>query len=219
MKDSIYMTEAQIIRAQKLFGAELRKHRKEFWKKSVQTVLAKDRKDLKEELINVFRGFVEFRDIIVRKVIVKYSRIPEEAITSTGFSLYHSGSSSNADQIIASIPRNVKKDRVVAVSFFWLSMEEIGPYFTDEHLEHRYRARGLKPADPYSLAAVNEADPDFVAKYGANSTHWKDDKGKWCFVQFDEFKGERKVFVRDDHILEAGWFAGVPVEKSQDSST
>lgn len=81
---------------------------------------------------------------------------------------------------------------------------------TNEQLEEEYALRGYRPADLYELAAVNEADPSFANEY-PNSTHWKDDNGRWCFVTFIQNIDEHKLCVyrsfgdwgRD------WWFAGV----------
>ena len=62
-------------------------------------------------------------------------------------------------------------------------------------LEKEYALRGLIPADPYSLAAVNEADPAFADKY-PNGTQWKDASGNYCCAFFDRWRGGRRVSVR-----------------------
>ncbi len=89
---------------------------------------------------------------------------------------------------------------------------------TDEALEKEYVFVGLVPADPYSLASVNEADAEFADEH-PNATHWKDAAGKWCFVTFYQWHdGERFVYVyRDDYDLNDDWlFAGFRKVSTQD---
>ena len=68
---------------------------------------------------------------------------------------------------------------------------------------------GPNPADPYSQAAVNEADPAFADGH-PNGTHWKDVNGKWCFVAFGRWGDGRKLGVgRGNDWGGSCWFAGV----------
>ena len=84
-----------------------------------------------------------------------------------------------------------------------------GRFVSDEELERENELRGLKPADPYSLAAVNEADPYFADEH-PNCTHWKDARGNWFYAAFDRWLRERSVYVcRSDGVWhDSWWFAG-----------
>jgi len=67
------------------------------------------------------------------------------------------------------------------------------------------------PVDPYSLAAVNEADPAFADEH-PNATHWKDFNGKWCYAAFYRWPdGGRHVSVRRraGGWRDGWWFAGL----------
>ena len=77
-------------------------------------------------------------------------------------------------------------------------------------MEKEYELRGFKPADPYLLAADNEADPAF-ADEKRNSTHWKNAKGKWCLAAFDRWYYGRGVRVGrgDGDWSDGWWFAGL----------
>ena len=82
---------------------------------------------------------------------------------------------------------------------------------SDDDLEKEYDLRGLKPADPFSLGAVNEDDPA-LADTKPNCTHWKDANGKWCYVAFRHWGGDERivsVFRYDDRWLDRWWFAGL----------
>ena len=103
-------------------------------------------------------------------------------------------------------------------------------YISDDDLEKEFELRGLKPADPISVAAVNEADPAF-ADEKPHGTHWKDAKGKWCYAAFHRWDDDgRHVLVNrydsdwldrwgdgrevnicrsDDDWDDYWWFAGV----------
>jgi hypothetical protein len=94
----------------------------------------------------------------------------------------------------------------VEVVFFRLSR-----WVSDTDLDKEYGLRDLKPADPYSLSAVNEADPDFTDEH-PNGTHWQDANGNWCFAAFIRWDGdERSVNVdRDGNDWNGSWwFAGL----------
>jgi len=84
-------------------------------------------------------------------------------------------------------------------------------WISDDNLEKEFALRCLKPSDPYSLAAVNEADPTFADEH-PNATHWKDADGKWCYALFRHWSdGERDVDVhRDGNDWDGNWwFAGL----------
>lgn len=212
MKDSTRMTEEQIVRAQKLFGAELRRHRKEFPEEVVEAVLTQKRAVVQAEFLSIFRKFIKlWSNIIVWTVLVKYGRTPQEAINATDCYARF------INDINVKIPGGGGKKRRVTVIFF-----RVGKCLDDDNLEKEYKNRGLIPADPYALAAVNEANPDFAYTHH-NGTHWKDDNGNWCYIFFKRSWGELHVQARcyNKKIWERyWWFAGVSVEKkSQDSST
>lgn len=78
-----------------------------------------------------------------------------------------------------------------------------GRSVSDVDLDKEYALRGLVPADPYALAAVNEADPAFADEH-PNGTHWKDADGNWCYTAFNRWNDGRFVDVCRDV---RGWFA------------
>jgi len=190
------MTDGQIEKATDIFRNTLRKHRKEFGTKPVQDVLGL--RTLGTDLLAPFRKCVEaVSNLIVRVVQVVRSRTPQEALDATGRAQY------TDKPVVAAMPKG--EGEQAEVVFF-----NLGRYVSDDDLEKEYEARGLKPADPYSLAAVNEADPAF-ADEKPNSTHWKDSEGKWCYAAFYRGVGERGLSVRrgDRGWVDSWWFAGV----------
>jgi hypothetical protein len=85
--------------------------------------------------------------------------------------------------------------------------------FCDDDLVEIYRSLGLEPADPYTLASINEADPEFADTH-PNATHWKNKDGEWCFATFSLEKDKREVWIRPCYSgnrcwLPHWWFAGV----------
>jgi len=80
----------------------------------------------------------------------------------------------------------------------------------DADLDKEYASRGLIPADPFSLATVNEADPAFADEH-PNATHWKDVNGKLCYAAFSRWFGERGVLVYrfGGGWRDRWWFAGL----------
>lgn len=190
------MTDGQIDKAVDAYRTMLRKHRGELNSKAVQEVLASD--SYLNEQVGVLRRRVEaVSDLIVRRVRVNRGRAPRAAIEATGRNLYLD------DSVIAKMPRGEGEE--VDVCFF-----KVGRHLSDAELEKEYELRGLIPADPYSQAAVNEADPAFADDH-PNGTHWKYDDGKWCYAAFYRWIDGRLVFIyRHGHDwLDHWWFAGL----------
>ncbi len=136
-------------------------------------------------------------EVVIVRVRVDRSRSLEQACQATGRALRLD------EHAIVSLSSGEGDE--VDVHFF-----RVGHPLTDEDLEKEYELRGLRPADPYSLAAVHESDPEF-ADDNPNGTHWKDDQGKWCHTTFDQWENERVVVI--DYYCEwegRWWFAGIP---------
>lgn len=189
------MTDGQIDKAVDLFRAGLRKHRSEFGSDAMQQTLGN--KELVPELLGVFRKYVEMiSDCVVRHFTCNRARTPNEVLNATGREQYIDR------EVVNSMPRGEGEEGDVA--FF-----NLGRYVSDDNLEKEYELRGLKPADPYSLAAVNAADPAFADEH-PNGTHWKDKNGNWCFAAFGRCADERRVGVRRRGGGWGGrwWFAG-----------
>lgn len=196
MTPSESISTGKIGKIQELLGAGLRKSG--LPDGPVQKVLEHQGDALTTELVAVIRKFVEaIGEMFSRIVKVNRKRTPKEALKATGRKLYVN------DDVVEAMPRGEGTE--TEVHFF-----KVGKYLTDEELDKEYELRGLKPADPYSVAAVNEADPAF-ADEKPNGTHWKDKDGKWCFAAFNRWRGERRVGVDRDDDGWSGhwWFAGV----------
>lgn len=159
-------------------------------KDPTQQVLEEQGKALASEFVAAVRKRVEaMSSIITRRVSVDRSRDPQAVLDATGRKQYTDG------KVVKAMPCGEGDE--VDVHFF-----KLGRWISDADLDKEYDLRGLKPADPYSLAAVNEADPAFADDH-PNGTHWKDAAGKWCFASFYRWGDERDVGVcRDD----GGWF-------------
>ena len=189
------MTDGQIDKLCDVVRSAVRKHQSEFASDAVQQALGD--KTLGQELLVAFRKHVEaMSSMIVRTVSVSRNRTPQEAITATGRNEY-------ADKkVVKTLPRDGEAE--VTLYFF-----NLGQYATDDEAEKEFALRGLKPADPYALLAVNEADPTFADEH-SNCTHWKDKDGKWCYVACHDWDVDRSVSVSRDDIDWGGgwWFAG-----------
>ena len=195
------ITAGQIGKFQELLGARLRKSG--FLSEACQQVLATQGDVLADEMVVAIRKRVEAMDsIIVRRTKVDRSRAPCKALESTGRKLYVN------DNVVAAMPKGEGEE--VDVCFFKLDLSERGGWISDNGLEKEYALRGLKAADPYSQAAVNEADPTFADDH-PNATHWKDADGKWCFAIFSQWLDECYVHVNryDNDWYGIGWFAGL----------
>ncbi|MDO8471233.1 MAG: hypothetical protein Q7S49_01350 [bacterium] len=196
------ITPGQIGKIQEILGAALRKSGLQ--SEPVQQVIETKGDSLVVELVAVVCKYVEMvSNMIVRYVKVDRTRTPQAVLDATGRKQY--------------IDRNVVKampkgDGVEADVHFFKPRPEAykNGVISDDDLEAEYEFYGFKSADPYSLAAVNEADPAFADNH-PNGTHWKNADGKWCFAAFDRWDDERLVYVfRDGYGWDGSWwFAGV----------
>ncbi|MGJ0531845.1 hypothetical protein [Methylocystis sp.] len=190
------ITSGQIGKAQELLEARLRKSG--FPSAAVQQVLEMQGDVLAAEWLAAIQKRVDaISDMIVRCVRVNRSRSPQEALAATGRKQYVT------DAVVADMPRG---DGDEAEIFFF----KVGRWISDDDLEKEYSSRGLVPADPFSLAAVNEVDATFADDH-PNGTHWKDADGKWCFATFYRWSDdERSVSVGRgvSGWLGSWWFAG-----------
>jgi len=92
----------------------------------------------------------------------------------------------------------------VEVVFF-----RVGRGISLDDMEKEYERRGLTPADPQSLAKVNEDDPAF-ADYYPNGTQWKDVHGAWCTITFCSWDGWGVIVDRSNSGWNGGrWLAGI----------
>jgi hypothetical protein len=79
------------------------------------------------------------------------------------------------------------RDGEVDVVFFRTNVVVDDPKFADEYARH-----GLIPADPFSVAAVNEVDPTFATRH-RNGTLWRNADGQLCYLKFS---GKGRVNLR-----------------------
>jgi len=193
------ITEGQIGKLNELIRARLLKSSSQFQKDPFQDVLEHQGEELINEIITVIIKKVDaVSGMIIRHVSVNRKRSPKEMFDATGRSKYVD------DDVVVDIPRGEGEE--TDVIFFKLDYSP-----SDDNLEKEYEIRGLKPADTYSQAAVNEADLAFADTH-PNGTHWKDKNGKWCFAAFEQWiDGWRLVLVNrsDGDWTDRWWFAGL----------
>ena len=200
------ITDGQIGKFNEKIAARLRKNNTEISSDVFQEIVTTD-DTLIDEVFAAVRKRVEARsNFIIRTVKVNRNRSAKEALKATGRNQYVT------DSVVKNMPK-AESDEVEVILF------KIGRQISDNDLDKEYELRGLKPADPYSQAAVNEADPAFADEH-PNGTHWKDADDKWCFATFRRWLGERIVDVDRVGDVWYGfwWFAGVR-KSSSDSDT
>jgi hypothetical protein len=194
------ITDGQINKAVAAYKAMLEKHRIELGSGAAQFVLGQDKYINKQ--VGVLRECIELMgNIIVRKVKVNRNLTPQQVLKNTGIDLY-------ADKkIVETMPKG-EGDEVEIVFF------NLGHWISDKELKKEYSLRGLKPADPYSLCAVIEANLAFVDEH-PNVTYWKiEGDDQWCFVAFDPWYTDgRGIFVSFTAAKNGWpgdwWFAGL----------
>ena len=189
------ITEGEIGKINELVAAKLRKSN--LPSGLVQEILKTRGGELADNFVKDLQDMVDtVSNLIIRKVPVNRSLTGPEAIQATGRKQYVS------NEVVATMPEGEGDE--AEVIFF-----NLGHYVSDDDLDKEYKDRGLVPTDPFSLAAVNEADPEFADDH-PNGTHWKDANGNWCYIAFNRWHGERIVNVSrnvrrwDDYW----WFAG-----------
>lgn len=191
------MTSGQMTKFYELFVAALRKSN--LPNEQTQEVLERQGAILADECVALLRKRVEaISNLILRHAIGNRNHTPEKALKATGRRQYVT------DSVVKAMPRGATAE--ADVYFF-----KLGRYVSDDDLEKEYALCGLRPTDPYLLAAINEADPAFADDH-PNGTHWKDKDGKWCYAAFYRWHGdERGVGVgRYDGDWRDNWFfAGV----------
>ncbi len=195
------MTDGQIENAVNKLRDAMRKHRSEITSDVAQQVLGVE--NLGMMMFTPFRERAEaVSNLIVRTAKVNRGRSQQEAIEATGRAQY------TDRKVVDAMPKGEGDE--VEVVFFKPDLSERNGFISDDDLEKEFELRGLKPADPISVAAVNEADPAF-ADEKPHGTHWKDAKGNWCYATFYRWDDEREVSVRrsDNDWHDGWWFAGV----------
>lgn len=195
------MTDGQIENAVNKLRDAMRKHRSSITSDVAQQVLGVE--NLGMMIFSPFRERAEaFSNLIVRKAPVNRGRTQQEAIEATGRAQY-------TDRKVVDAMPKASTDEAEVV-FFKPDLSQHNGFISDDDLDKEYELRGLRPADPISVAAVNEADPAF-ADEKPHGTHWKDAKGNWCYASFRRWGDRRRVYVdRDDFDWADGWwFAGV----------
>lgn len=190
-------TARQIDKTVGICRAMFEKYAPEFDKDAVQQALGA--KGLVPDLFAVFRTYVErFSNMITRLVKVDRSRTSEQALAATNRKQYTDPS------VVATMPKGNGEE--VKIIFF-----KVGRDISDDDLEKEYELRGLIPADPISLATVNEIDPTFADEH-PNAIHWKDANGKWCYAAFRRWDGGGRVVSVSRHgsdWSDSLWFAGL----------
>ena len=188
------ITQKQIGKVCDLLTAALRKSGLQ--SEPSQLVIEQQGGPLVAEMVATFRKRVEaVSNMIVRHAKVNRSRTPEKMLDATSRKQY------TDRKVVSAMPLGEGDEADV---FFF----NLGRYISDADLEKEYELRGLKPADPYAQAAVNEADPAFADDH-PNGTHWKDADGKWCYAAFDRWRNVNVNRYDDYDWLDYWWFAGV----------
>ena len=200
------MTDGQIENVVNKVRDAMRRHRFEITSDAAQWALGT--KNLGMVMFDPFRERAKaVSNLIVYKVPVNRGRSPQEAIEATGRAQY------TDRKIVDSMPKG--RGDEIEVVFFELDLSQRNGFISDDDLEKEFELRGLKPADPISVAAVNEADPAF-ADEKPHGTHWKNAKGNWCYATFSCWNDWRRVGWRRVDIDRSNrgwngdwWFAGV----------
>lgn len=194
------ITGGQITKIQDLLASQLRKS-KAIFREPLQDVLEILGDQMVKEMIAVVHDHLAVRNgMVVVKIFVNPNYSLQEALSRTWC----------RQNIVTEIVQTMPRDLGGSTKIFFFRPSRKGRLLYDENLREEYENRGLKPVDPYSLAAVNEADPAFAATK-PNLTHWKNDRGQWCHATFKEISGDRFLTIdySSTHWNPEWWFGGV----------
>lgn len=134
-------------------------------------------------------------NFILPNVKIDLSMDPHEAIRVTGRRGY-------IGQAIYSAPRGSSSE--VDMYFF-----SVGCRISHKDLLEKYEALGLVPADPFALAAANQAYPKFADNH-PNATQWIGDNSKIYIAVFNSWYAGSGVYEsRSGVFSDKWWFAGV----------
>jgi len=191
------LAEGQIGKFQELLGARLRKIGKQFPRNCSQEVLEHHAEKLVDGCIAVFQNLLDnVSKIIIRRVSVDRTRSAQEALDATGRKQY------TDKKVVATMPKAMSSETEVHFVNF-------GEYVPARELKDRVDALGYRLADPFTLAAFNEADPSFADEH-PNGTQWKDKNGKFCYAIFYDWYDARWVYVdQGDDVWGGRWWVAV----------
>ncbi len=140
---------------------------------------------------------------LITRVVTVNARAPRAALETTGRRLYVT------ESVVTTMPKGQEGEAPVYFFKPDASAYDKNGLISVDDVEKQFDLCGLKPVDPYRLAAVNEADPAFADDH-PNVTQWKDAEDNWCYASFDRWCGERSVDVgRGGKWSDRWWFAGV----------
>lgn len=199
------MTDGQIDNAVNKLRAAMLKNRNSIGRGVAQEILGMSNVGM--ILFETFREAAEARDgLISRQVRVNRNRTPQEMLDATGFN------QCGYIDFIETMPRG-EGDEVEVVFFqpkAW-ECDRDGNLMQALDLEKALARRGLVRADPYSVAAVYEADSDFIDNK-AVIVHWdttlSERSPSACFYSSE---GNRKVRLSNfcSHGGIRQWCAGI----------
>lgn len=136
-------------------------------------------------------------EMVERSILTGSKRSRQEVLDSSGWELHVNPAVLNAMPWGEGDPSHLH--------FFRL--ERI---LTDEQLSMEYKRRGLTPASPRALFAVNDAHPQFADDH-PNLTHWwREDASTWGFAAFPVLRHGTKRVVYIEHnvsVWNVGWWA------------
>ncbi len=192
-------TEGQIGKFIEKMAAMLRKHKTDIPSNVFQQVLENNLL-LEEMYASIFECAMKANKmILIRTVRLNLNQSPQEALNSTGATLYVN------DSVVEEMPRGNQED--LNIVFFKVNRD-----IKDANLEKEYARRGLEPVDPFSLAKVNADDHSF-SDHVPNCTHWKNKKGEWCYSRYSRNKDQRAVDIECSAVYHSHhfywWFAGI----------
>ena len=173
----------------------LRKHRGEFPAAEIQLLLGT--KNIGAKLLSPIRQIVDLKSTFIARLGVEVDRSlsPFLMLRSTEWSFTHDNFS-DSDALYETMPKGKGE---TADIYLFKPQPGSELLLTDE-----YEMRGLIPADPYSLVAMNVAEPEFCLEH-QNATIWENPEGDRCAVLVGKsrFGGTRILIYHTDRVT--GW--------------
>jgi hypothetical protein len=149
---------------------------------------------------------------MVRLEEVNYGRNPYNMILATRRIVFGSSNYTLIPKAEFDPDHPVVQQKVV---MFPVSLERGGHRLAHSYVQELCDARGLMPAHPYALAAVNEKEPE-LARDRPNITQWWNGK-YWSHIYFYEcgrkwvvrWERSRNISIEPDQGQRRLWIAGI----------
>lgn len=161
-------------------------------KDSIQRVIDEHAPAVASNLLSIIKKQVEaIEKVLVFRVTVDRTRLPQtlwRSLNEVGISATYLGGHTSLIRILEEMPRDGENE----VDVFLVHFDR---FVYPKDLQTELDLYGLKPADPYSLAALMRTNPGLIAEKCLIATQWKNKDGDWCHMEFQSYDNKSSVYA------------------------